>query len=134
MNHTNNSFTYTYSAKEQKEIEAIRKKYLPEGKKSESSKIEQLRLIDKKVTSTATVLGLSLGIISTLIMGFGMSLIMTDLSKILSIQRPMLIGIIIGIIGMVGIFSAYPIYHKVLESKRKKVSGQIMALLNDISQ
>lgn len=39
-------FQYTYSAKQQEEIEAIRKKYLP----PQEDKMEQLRRLDKSAT------------------------------------------------------------------------------------
>ena len=68
-------FQYTYSAKEQNEINDIRKKYLPK----EEDKMAQLRRLDASVYRKGTVVSLVIGIIGALIMGAGMSLVMTDI-------------------------------------------------------
>ena len=74
----NETFNYTYSAKEQEEINAIRKKYAELDKQED--KMEQLRRLDASVTKKATAVAIAMGVIGALIMGFGMSLVMTDLS------------------------------------------------------
>ncbi|MBE5882798.1 MAG: hypothetical protein E7289_10915, partial [Lachnospiraceae bacterium] len=79
-NKENEAFCYTYSAKEQEEIKNIRKKYAtPEASED---KMERLRRLDKSVTDKATTKSLIVGIIGALIMGTGMSLVMTDLGEI----------------------------------------------------
>ena len=79
-NKENEAFCYTYSAKEQEEIKNIRKKYaVPEASED---KMERLRRLDKSVTDKATTKSLIVGIIGALIMGTGMSLVMTDLGEI----------------------------------------------------
>ena len=71
----NNSFEYTYSAQRQKEIEEIRKAYLPR----EKDKMEQLRKPHAIPTQKAQAVSLAVGIMGTLILGTGMSLCMTEL-------------------------------------------------------
>ena len=66
----NTKFEYTYSAKQQEEIEAIRKKYMPQ----EEDKMELLRRLDRKVESSGTVVGLLFGVVALLIFGAGMSM------------------------------------------------------------
>lgn len=46
MDNKKETFEYTYSAKQQQEIENIRKKYLPK----EEDKMEQLRRLDRSAT------------------------------------------------------------------------------------
>ena len=80
-NKENEAFCYTYSAKEQEEIKNIRKKYAtPEASED---KMERLRRLDKSVTDKATTKSLIVGIIGALIMGTGMSLVMTDLADLI---------------------------------------------------
>ena len=122
----NNSFNYTYSAKQQAEIENIRKKYAPST--SNEDKMEQLRRLDAGVTKKATVLSLILGITGTLIMGIGMSfsLVWPDILLV-----P---GIIIGIIGIAILSAAYPVYTKVLKLEREKAAPEILRLTDELLQ
>ena len=60
----NNTFTYSYSAARNKEVEDIRRKYIPH----EESKLERLKRLDRKVQSAGTVEGLCFGIIGALLM------------------------------------------------------------------
>ena len=53
----NHSFEYTYSAQQQKEVEAIRKKYLPQ----EETKMEQLRRLHAIPTQKAQAASLAAG-------------------------------------------------------------------------
>ena len=63
-----NSFYYRYSAKQHREVEDIRKKYLPK----EESKIDRLRRLDKRVRLAGMIESLTVGIIGCLIFGIGM--------------------------------------------------------------
>ena len=123
-------FSFTYSAKQQKEIEAIRKKYLPK----EADKMEQLRKLHAVPTQKAQAWAIAIGVIGALIMGTGMSLAMTDLGEILGSHREfaMLIGIVIGIIGMVLVALAYPIYNRVLKKQREKIAPEILRLSDEL--
>ena len=61
MENNKDGFNYTYSAKEQEEIKAIREKYFP-AEESED-KMAQLRRLDRSVTQKATVVSLIFGTI-----------------------------------------------------------------------
>ena len=89
-------FSFTYSADQQKEVEAIRKKYLPQ----EADKMEQLRRLHAIPTQKAQAASLAVGIIGALIMGTGMSLAMTEIGAALG-SLALVIGIAVGIVGMV---------------------------------
>ena len=64
----NEVFEFTYSAKQQEEVQKIREKYVPK----EADKMEQLRRLDANVTKKGTVVSLVVGIVSALILGVGM--------------------------------------------------------------
>lgn len=123
-------FRYTYSAKEQEEIKAIRKKYVPEQKTED--KMAQLRRLDAGVYSKATMASLVTGIIGALIMGLGMSLIMTDLGKALGTVLSMVIGISAGIVGVVLVCLAYPVYNRTLQKERAKVAPEVLRLTDEL--
>ena len=131
-NEKNNSFSYTYSAKEQEELKKIRQKYQPK----EEDKMERLRRMDAAVTKKATAKALTVGIIGALIMGLGMSLIMTDLVVILGLAAfqkvSLFVGIIIGMIGMSLACCAYPIYQSVLQKEREKIAPEVLRLTDEL--
>jgi len=126
------TFHYTYSAKEQEEIKAIRQKYaVPE---QTEDKMAQLRRLDATVTQKATSVSLIFGVIGTLILGMGMSLAMTDIGKIIGLDggMAMLVGIIIGIFGMVLVCMAYPIYNHIVKKERKRIAPEIIRLTDEL--
>ena len=120
-------FHFTYSAAQQQEVENIRKKYLPK----EEDKMEQLRKLHAIPTQKAQAASLAVGIIGTLIMGTGMSLTMTDIGAALG-NLAMVIGIVIGIVGMVLVALAYPLYNRVLKKQREKIAPEILRLSDEL--
>ena len=72
-------FSFTYSAQQQKEVEEIRKKYLPR----EEDKMEQLRKLHAIPTQKAQAASLAVGVIGALILGTGMSVCLTDIGAAL---------------------------------------------------
>ena len=123
-------FNFTYSAAQQQEVEDIRKKYLPK----EEDKMEQLRKLHAIPTQKAQAASLAVGIIGALIMGTGMSLAMTDIGQMLGSHRElsMLIGILIGLVGMVLVAFAYPLYNRVLRKEREKIAPEILRLSDEL--
>ena len=124
------SFNYTYSAKEQEEIKAIRKKYAVQEQTED--RMAQLRRLDAGVYSKATTVSLVVGIIGTLMMGLGMSLAMTDIGEILGTVLAMAIGVNIGIVGIVLVCLAYPIYNRTLRKEREKIAPEIIRLTDEL--
>ena len=131
-NRDEETFRYTYSTKEQTEIQNIRKKY--ETTDEREDKMAQLRRLDASVSSKATAAALAVGIAGALLMGLGMSLVMSDLSKILGIHQDlgMLLGIITGVIGIVPVCFAYPLYNRTLKKEREKIAPEIMRLTDEL--
>ena len=133
QNENKSGFTYKYSASEQSEIKRIRDKYATDKGAPEESKLDRLRRLDEGVTKRGTVFALVIGIISTLILGFGMSLFMTELGGFIGNDAlAMLIGIIMGLIGIVGVALAYPIYNLVTKRERERVAPEILKLSDEL--
>lgn len=109
-------------------VEKIRTQYI----EKESTELDALRALDAKVKRPANVFAYVFGSISAIIMGSGMSLVMTDIGTTLGMTNTMLPGIVIGIVGMLMAIINYPIYKSILGSRRKKYADQIIALSNKI--
>ena len=131
-NNENNGFQYTYSAKEQAELKRIRDKYTAPTEVED--KMARLRRLDASVTNTAQAVALVFGVIGTLILGFGMSLVLTDLSEGFSMSKDnaMVVGIIVGIVGGILASLAYPIYNAIVKAKRKKLAPEIIRLTDEL--
>ena len=127
-------FSYTYSAREQAEVKRIREKYTPGAK--EEDKMTRLRRLDAGVTQTAQAVALVFGLLGTLTLGFGMSLIMTDLALALGMDKTLSlpIGVAIGLVGGTLAALAYPIYTAILKAKRKKIAPEILRLTDELMQ
>ena len=123
-----NVFEYNYSAKQQEEVEAIKKKYLPKEKAAQGTdKLEELKRLDRGVEMTATIWSIVVGVVGTLIFGAGMSFILAfETARYIP-------GIIFGIIGMAGIALALPVYRIVLKKQREKMAPKILALTEELS-
>lgn len=118
----NKSFEYTYSAKQQEEINSIRKKYLPK----EENKLETLRRLDREVERPGMLWSIIIGVVGALLLGIGMCCTMVW-------EGVFVLGIIVGILGMLIVAAAYPVYLKITKKQREKIAPQIIALSNEIS-
>ena len=125
MEEKKETFTYTYSAKEQEEIKKIRDKYTPPTK--EETSMEQLRRLDESATKRATVVSLIVGIISALLLGVGMCCAMVP-----GWERYFIPGIVIGVVGIIGVIAAYPIYNHMVKRKRAKLAPEIIRLSDEL--
>ena len=122
MESNKDSFEFTDSAKEQEEIEKIKRKYMPK----EEDKLVTLRKLDRQVTQKGEIISLSLGVVGCLIMGSGMSMCMVWTDSLL------VPGIEIGIVGMVVLGIAYPAYRKITEMEKDRLAPQILALTEEL--
>ena len=121
-----NTFSYQYSAKENAEVQAIRKKYLPRSE----SKLEELKRLDEAVQTSGMVESLCAGIGGLLMFGLGMCLAMKVIGSGLVM---MVVGILIGIIGIAGMLIAYPVYRKVFAATKEKYAPRILQLAEELS-
>ena len=94
----------------------IRTQYM----EKQSTELDALRELDAKVKRPANVFAYVFGSVSAVVMGAGMSLVMTDIGAILGIANAMVPGIVIGVVGMAMALINYPIYKSVLEGRKKK--------------
>ena len=109
-------------------VQKIRTQYT----EKEHTGLDELKELDTKVKRPANVFAYVFGSISAIIMGSGMSLVMTDIGTTVGISDPMLPGIVIGIAGMFIAIINYPIYKGILGSRRKKYADKIIALSDKI--
>ena len=109
-------------------VQKIRTQYT----EKEHSQLDILKALDKKVQKPAVVFAWIFGTVSAIVMGAGMSLVMTDIGAMLGTENNMVIGIIIGVIGMVAAIVNYPVYKKLLASRRRKYADEIIRLSDNI--
>ena len=96
------------------------------------SKVDALVALDKKVNRPANVFAYVLGSVGAIVMGAGMSLVMTEIGAILGIANAMPIGIAVGVVGLAIALVNYPIYKKILNSRKKKFAPEILRLSEEI--
>ena len=111
-------------------VQKIRTQYT----EKENTQLEELKRLDNTVKRPANIFAYVFGSISAIIMGSGMSLVMTDIGTTLGMENTMVPGIIIGVVGMVMAIATYPIYKKMLASRRRKYADQIIALSDEIME
>ena len=111
-------------------VQKIRTQYT----EKQYTELDELKALDRKVKRPANVFGYVYGSVSAIIMGAGMSLVMTEIGQMLGMTNTMVPGIAIGIVGMILALTTYPIYKKILSSRKKKYAPQIMKLSEKILQ
>ncbi len=109
-------------------VQKIRTQYT----EKEHNCLDELKKLDARVKRPANVFAYIFGSISAIIMGTGMSLVMTDIGSTVGIADPMIAGIVIGVLGMFMAIINYPIYKGILGSRRKKYADKIIALSDQI--
>lgn len=102
----------------------IRTQYM----EKQTTELDELRELDQKVKRPANVFAYIFGSISAIIMGGGMSLVMTDIGSMIGVSDPMVPGIVIGVVGMLMAIINYPMYKGILGSRKRKYADKIIAL------
>lgn len=97
------------------------------------TELDRLKTLDAKVKKPANLFGILYGTVGALILGTGMSLIMTDLGEILGMEQPLVPGVWIGLVGLLMTVSAYPLYQRVLNARKRKYAAQILTLSDQLS-
>ena len=108
----------------------IRTQYM----EKESTELDALRELDAKVKRPANIFGYAFGSISVVVMGAGMSLVMTDIGDVLGSRgdSAMVIGIVVGVVGGIIASLAYPIYNAIVRAKRKELAPEIIRLTDEL--
>ena len=124
----NNKFEYTYTApteSERKTAEEIRRRYQP--RECCETNLTRLKKLDSKVRSIPMMVGLTLGVIGTLMFGGGMAIVLERL-----FAHYLLIGVCVSAVGILPIALAYPVYGKVSKACKEKYGAEILRLSEEI--
>lgn len=121
------TFYYNYSAKENREVQEIRKKYLPKTE----SKLEELKRLDKHVQDSGMIESLCLGVGGLLVFGLGMCFSMNIIG---TGGLFVFLGILLGIVGIVSMAVAYPIYRSIFSKTKAEFAPRILELTTELSQ
>ena len=108
--------------------EKIRTQYVAR----EATDLDTLRTLDAKVKRPANTFAYFFGSIAAIIMGAGMSLVMTDIGASLGLVDAMIPGIVVGVVGMLMAIINYPIYRSILKRRKDAYKDEILALSNRI--
>ena len=111
-------------------VQKIRTQYT----EKEHTRLDELKALDARVKKPANVFAWVFGTVSAIVMGSGMSLVMTDIGTQLGLGETMIPGIVIGVAGMVMAIANYPAYKGILASRKKKYAPQIIALSDTLMQ
>ena len=111
-------------------VEKIRSQYTEQ----ENTELDALKALDAKVKRPANVFGYTYGFVGAVIMGAGMSLVMTDIGTKIGLTATLVPGIAVGVAGMGMVLTTYPIYRKILTSRKKKFAHQILELSDRITK
>lgn len=123
MEDKDKTFRYSYSADRQAEINEIRDKYLPK----EETKMDQLRKLDASTTKPGMIAAIVIGIFGTLLFGLGMTWTVGGFNDLF------ILGVVIGVIGLIIMALASPIYKYITKKQREKIAPQILKLTEELS-
>jgi len=118
-------FEYDYKAPtktEREEIEAIRNSYMPKNKNHD--KLKRLRSLDARVKNIPMIIGMTFGVIGILVFGLGMTFALE--------WNNMIAAVIIGIIGVILMGVAYPLYNVSLKYLKNKYMDEILAITAEL--
>ena len=109
-------------------VQKIRTQYT----EKQHTELDALKELDARVKRPACVFAYIYGSLSTIIMGAGMSLVMTEIGQIIGLANAMIPGIAVGVAGMGMALTTYPIYKKILNARKKKFAPEILKLSEKI--
>ena len=118
----NESFTYNYSATRNREVESIRRKYLPK----EESRLQRLKRLDYRVQMAGVVEGLCLGVLGALVFGIGMCFFLNVFIGKWWLAALFMTG------GVLLMLPAYPIYRRIASKTRTRLAPEILRLSEEI--
>ena len=111
-------------------VQKIRTQYT----EKQYTQLDELKALDRKVKRPANTFAYVYGSVSAIVMGAGMSLVMTEIGSVIGLANAMIPGIVVGIAGMGMALSTYPIYKRLLASRKKKYAGRILELSEKLMQ
>ncbi len=109
-------------------VQKIRTEYT----EKKHTELDALRELDAKVKRPVNTFAYTFGSVSAIVMGAGMSLVMTDIGAAIGLTSALVPGVAIGVIGLGMALLTYPMYKKMLASRKKKYAAEIIALSDKI--
>ena len=104
-------------------------KLIEEYSEKETTKLDELKELDKKVKRPATIFAYVFGVIGALILGVGMCLAMNIIGGTVAL---MIVGIILGLVGIVMVSITYRLYKTMLTNRKSKYSSEIIQKSNEL--
>ncbi|MCD8380260.1 MAG: hypothetical protein LUC95_08115 [Lachnospiraceae bacterium] len=123
-----NNFEYSYSAESHREVEEIRRKYITDENNSYESKLRQLKDLDRSASRKGMIVSIAIGTISTMLLGLGMSCVMVWNDPLF------ILGVVLGVLGLIGVCSAYPLYQHITKKERKRIAPMILKLSEELEK
>lgn len=120
----NTTFNYSYSTRVNKEVESIRKKYMPK----EESKLERLKRLDFRAQTAGVVESLCLGIIGSLVFGVGMCFFLE-----VFVAEAWLTALFM-VLGTLIMIPAYPLYKRISRRTKAELAPEIIRLSDEIAK
>ena len=117
-----------------KDQEFIVQKIRTQYTEKQHTELDELKALDAKVKKPATVFGYTYGSVGAIVMGAGMSLVMTDVGAMIGLPATMVPGIAVGVVGLGMVLTTYPIHKRILNGRKKKFAPQIMELSEKLMQ
>ena len=118
----NTTFNYSYSTRVNKEVESIRRKYMPK----EESKLERLKRLDFRAQTAGVVESLCLGIIGLLVFGVGMCFFLEVFAGEAWLTALLMV------LGTLIMIPAYPLYKRISRRTKAELAPEIIRLSDEI--
>ena len=118
-------FNFRYTApteEERKEIDSIRKQYLP--KEQSETKLERLRRLNSLVKNSAIIWALTIGVLGCLVFGLGLTMVLE--------WKVIPWGVLVAVIGCAPMAISYPIYKLVLKKNKARYGEEILRLSEEL--
>lgn len=117
---------------EQNEREYLVHQICTQYTEQQHTDLDDLKTLDRRVKAPARRIACLLGTGAALIMGSGMSLVMTDIGRTIGLAEPFWSGLVLGLVGLLLAVGNYPLYCGLLGRRRKKYAPKILALGDQI--
>ena len=111
-------------------VQKIRTQYT----EKQHTELEELKALDAKVKKPANIFAYTYGSLGAIVMGSGMSLVMTEIGAMIGLASAMIPGIVIGVVGMGMALSTYPLYKKILNKRKKTYAPAILQLSEKLTK
>lgn len=115
-----------------KDQEFIVQKIRTQYTERQHTELDELKALDVKVKKPANVFAYTYGAAGAVVMGAGMSLVMTDIGAMIGLTATMAPGIAVGVVGLGMALSTYPNYNRVLKQEREKIAPEILHLSDEL--